>query len=1154
MSVNKLAEVCKYRDEILKAEIGALLFNLGKTHIGFWIQKDDVVYFNVDKEAFENKYGFPPFSRYKDYYEKGYFNLEVANYALKHFFESQEIKFPFESKIKWLEFFKGDVSSEDLIKEIFFGGCENLNSAIDKGAPNKQVKPKLWLSNSFGSYKREVYENDFDEKRVEFLKDFKKLLEELKIIDKSGNIISNSINWIIIRDGIFEYIQKWYLNLPSDSRFPINEITLWDQAFMTTSLFKAVIANLVANPNKYDDYKKNPRQIKWKILGIQYDKYGLADKAYKISSIKWYREKIKSIEKDIKSIIELECPLGNEIYRDETGIYFMIGEHWREEDLTHLKEKIFNIFDKAFEGEIYPDIVLSEPSRGLTNLVELVKKAKENFLKKERNVLEYKKKHLLLLGKNCTPAIGICPLCKARLVYKSDLKKNNQPPICETCDKRIHHKRVEFWKENPKGETIWINEIKDRNNKIALVTVKIELEDWINGHLLNSLITIDETFLYEFFHLFIQAKYNMKDLLSRLEKAIEDTIQEKGRQLKFLKTLSKKINSKNISDILDKITTYYAYNSRTKTIEYSKTFNELKKLYEKIQSAVNEDNLYKLDIKQGGKISEYPEILLVLGKIYHLLKKVIDYSEIFRKKISSYLLISYIKKNVSWKEFLIEKSKIGNLSVKNLSKEQQDFIIKKAIQEIITKNPYPARLRRIWEDTQDFMKTLQGNLNEYLKLPEWRKKRIRFSIELGNDNIKSQEVTDSKGIQYWLEVDKNTKKAELYLITSIEDFLESYGDKEIKKLFKTYKENPIGSNEYNKALEALNDLLTNSRLKEIANQLRQNSFKIELSKTKEKVEVEIKEIEFQEYKPFASITEPTPVGWQFIIPADRVPFVIDAIMEKYDEQFKYVYGKLPIHIGIVIQRHKRPLYIGLEALRRIRRDVDMDNLWREKDVPSFCIEQKRKLRKAHPYECFNEAEKYYALYFDNPNKVDYQVYIKPSEDWKVWISTLDKFPPNGRVKIIPNTFDFEYLDHNIRRNDIFYTPQGQRIAHLKENRPYPIEEYWEKFKLFKELTTQEGFPSNKLHKLVETFYQYLLDYEKFDDDKGMVYKLFSDFINLLELQKFEDRRKIIAQIFDLPTVEWEYFKKHLLEALKKDENLKLFLDMFEFWHSALEEV
>jgi hypothetical protein len=35
----------QYKDEILKAEIGALLFNLGKTHIGFWKGKGGRIYF-----------------------------------------------------------------------------------------------------------------------------------------------------------------------------------------------------------------------------------------------------------------------------------------------------------------------------------------------------------------------------------------------------------------------------------------------------------------------------------------------------------------------------------------------------------------------------------------------------------------------------------------------------------------------------------------------------------------------------------------------------------------------------------------------------------------------------------------------------------------------------------------------------------------------------------------------------------------------------------------------------------------------------------------------------------------------------------------------------------------------------------------------------
>ena len=53
------------RDEILKAEIGSLLFNLGKTHIGIGNWKD---YFEDIEQEFE---------KYKEYYQNNYFENEL---------------------------------------------------------------------------------------------------------------------------------------------------------------------------------------------------------------------------------------------------------------------------------------------------------------------------------------------------------------------------------------------------------------------------------------------------------------------------------------------------------------------------------------------------------------------------------------------------------------------------------------------------------------------------------------------------------------------------------------------------------------------------------------------------------------------------------------------------------------------------------------------------------------------------------------------------------------------------------------------------------------------------------------------------------------------------------------------------------------------
>jgi len=153
MSGLSLQNLKDYKDEILKAEIGALLFNLGKTHIGFWIGKDSNQCFN--EESVKSKLGYF-FMGYRDYHgykdkntkEKIYpLEIDLSKFRdLKDFILGQDkkVKFLFEIKetnnnsvkeISWQEFFKGDSSEEEFIKKIFFRGCENINSGIDKGNP-----------------------------------------------------------------------------------------------------------------------------------------------------------------------------------------------------------------------------------------------------------------------------------------------------------------------------------------------------------------------------------------------------------------------------------------------------------------------------------------------------------------------------------------------------------------------------------------------------------------------------------------------------------------------------------------------------------------------------------------------------------------------------------------------------------------------------------------------------------------------------------------------------------------------------------------------------------------------------------------------------------------------------------------------------------
>lgn len=98
MSDINLKNLKKNKVEILKAEVGALLFNLGKTHVGInnWRK-----YFDIDEKEFERTYGYEPFSGYKDYFQsrngksnnRSFFEIDMDSIdgELKNFFYETDI-------------------------------------------------------------------------------------------------------------------------------------------------------------------------------------------------------------------------------------------------------------------------------------------------------------------------------------------------------------------------------------------------------------------------------------------------------------------------------------------------------------------------------------------------------------------------------------------------------------------------------------------------------------------------------------------------------------------------------------------------------------------------------------------------------------------------------------------------------------------------------------------------------------------------------------------------------------------------------------------------------------------------------------------------------------------------------------------------------
>lgn len=79
----------------------------------------------------------------------------------------------------------------------------------------------------------------------------------------------------------------------------------------------------------------------------------------------------------------------------------------------------------------------------------------------------------------------VCPVCLVRL---SGSATDKQAP-CEPCEQRRRH-RLDHWLEGKLGsDTVWISEVADDNDRLALLTLSLDLEPWLDGSRLDSLRT-----------------------------------------------------------------------------------------------------------------------------------------------------------------------------------------------------------------------------------------------------------------------------------------------------------------------------------------------------------------------------------------------------------------------------------------------------------------------------------------------------------------------------------------------------------------------------------------------------------------------------------------------------------------------------------------
>lgn len=372
--------------------------------------------------------------------------------------------------------------------ELFKGSADGIDSGVDKGAVvgkiNRQPFTKTFISTSFGyEFERiEVEKESLKKYRNEFVNVLEQVLTEINSILSSREKIPVE-KWINSRKKVIEKTKECFSHALGETRRSANDVTLWDHSYSVASLYKTALVEIILS-NQW----KNPRELKWRLLLIRFNGLDYIFKGVKIGDIEGRRAALVKSLDQIKELVEVIVPIGNEIYRDENGAVYLIPESFdgnvlkekfklEDENVEkNLYERILEIFEKETKGELSPKIEISkEKSRGAQILGFCLEKYTQTY---NQPFLDYIKSQWD--GKGNKVVCLICGLKPA----------DRREKVCKDCES-IRENRVEKWERNRKNKktTIWIDEICDENGRVGIIVGSFDLKWWLNGMWLNTCFT-----------------------------------------------------------------------------------------------------------------------------------------------------------------------------------------------------------------------------------------------------------------------------------------------------------------------------------------------------------------------------------------------------------------------------------------------------------------------------------------------------------------------------------------------------------------------------------------------------------------------------------------------------------------------------------------
>jgi len=406
------------------------------------------------------------------------------------------------SLAEFLEKYDAGQSQSSLVG--FLQAAHAMASGIEKNLPAStsaylgQDITHMWLASPFGHPVRNLLADPppilapgaFES----LLERVGKLLDDLhKLAETAGTDVHPWWQWREAAIGPDGWLREAFLSTLAETRLPNNDVTLWDQSYVAAALFKSAVAGaLLAECKEWTNLKQ---QTRWCVLTIALGSRHYEARSVKIGDWAGARRDIDGFFDQVRRLIEVDLAVGSLIYRDDETLAFTFPGLPLDGTDQDAKGGFDDAAAGSLQGEIEAEVKsFARGKRFETPPLTLLSHSTRSFIGMVAQLREARETLSVPLHRTWAvpepgPAGGhVCPVCQVRFnrPHTNDRTDNaRKQRVCGACaDRRTG--RLDAWL-NGDGDTIWISEVADGNDRVALLSFNLDIEAWIGGDHVDSL-------------------------------------------------------------------------------------------------------------------------------------------------------------------------------------------------------------------------------------------------------------------------------------------------------------------------------------------------------------------------------------------------------------------------------------------------------------------------------------------------------------------------------------------------------------------------------------------------------------------------------------------------------------------------------------------